>query len=84
MKGVVSHCDTEELFGKVLLVFLLHNGQSSCLKNLVESFHTSKADRKYKRERIIVTMVITVERETDSVHDVLSTKMLVCMYSVTC
>ena len=66
----VSHCDTEELFGKVLLVFLLHNGQSSCLKNLVESFHTSKADRKYKRKKIIVIMVITVERETASMHDV--------------
>ena len=47
----VSHHDTEELFGKVLLVFLLHNGQSSCLKHLVESLHTSKAERKHKRER---------------------------------
>ena len=42
---VASHCDTEELFWKVMLVFLLNNGQSSCLKHLVEPLHTSTAER---------------------------------------
>ena len=43
--NIALHCDTEELLGKVMLVFLLNNSQSSCLKHLLEPLHTSTAER---------------------------------------
>ena len=37
-----SHCDTEEISWKVMLVFLLHSGQSSSCKHLLKSQPTNR------------------------------------------